>query len=72
MQTTEAAASAARGVSWLERHQEADGRWETLSPNKDRSAEEEFTRLLASDAATGFAVLALTHADAASAGTSEP
>jgi hypothetical protein len=48
------------GVAWLERNQKADGRWETLSPNKDRSKQEAFTRLLASDAATGFAVLALT------------
>ncbi len=49
-----------RGVAWLKDNQKADGRWETLSPNKDRSNEEAFTRLLASDAATAFAVLALT------------
>ncbi len=55
-----AAEAIARGVAWLEHNQKADGRWETLSPNKDRSKEEAFTRLLASDAATGFAVLALT------------
>ena len=55
-----AAEAIARSVAWLEHNQKADGRWETLSPNKDRSKEEAFTRLLASDAATGFAVLALT------------
>ena len=52
----------ARGIGWLEKNQQADGRWETLSLNKDRSTEEAFTRLLMSDAATGFAVLALTSA----------
>jgi len=55
-----AAEAIRHGVAWLEHNQKADGRWETLSPNKDRSNEEAFTRLLASDAATGFAVLALT------------
>jgi hypothetical protein len=49
-----------RGIEWLSENQKPDGRWETLSPNKDRSREEDFTRLLASDAATAFAVLALT------------
>jgi hypothetical protein len=49
----------ARAISWLEQNQRADGRWETLSPNKDRSREGSLTRLLASDAATAFAVLAL-------------
>lgn len=49
----------ARALSWLRRNQKADGRWETLSPNKDRSRETPMTRLFASDAATAFAVLAL-------------
>lgn len=53
------------GVSWLQKNQKADGRWETLSPNKDRSDDEDFTRLLASDAATAFAVLVLSAADSA-------
>ena len=52
--------SSARGVGWLERNQQPDGRWDAVSANKDRSGEEAFTRLLMSDAATGFAVLALT------------
>lgn len=51
-----------RAIVWLEENQKADGRWETLSPNKDRSGEVAITRLLASDAATAFAVLALTEA----------
>jgi squalene-hopene/tetraprenyl-beta-curcumene cyclase len=54
------APSIERGLGWLVRNQRPDGRWETLSPNKDRSGEEDFTRLLSSDAATAFAVLALT------------
>ena len=53
------AAPISRAVSWLRQNQKADGRWETLSPNKDRSRESSMTRLLASDAATAFAVLAL-------------
>ena len=56
-----AAEAIADGLSWLGHNQKPDGRWETLSPNKDRSRQEAFRRLLASDAATGFAVLALTH-----------
>jgi hypothetical protein len=51
-----------QGLAWLSRKQKPDGRWESLSPNKDRSQEEDFRRLLASDAATAFAVLALTSA----------
>ena len=55
-----AAKSIARGVGWLEKNQQPDGRWDAVSPNKDRRGEDTFTRLLMSDAATGFAVLALT------------
>ena len=55
-----AADAVARGVSWLEQNQMEDGRWETLSLNMDRSQQEPFRRLLMSDAATAFAVLALT------------
>ena len=55
-----AAESVARGVRWLERNQQPDGSWNAVSPNKDRSGQDAFRRLLMSDAATGFAVLALT------------
>ncbi|MBI1353913.1 MAG: hypothetical protein GC160_06170 [Acidobacteria bacterium] len=55
-----AAVAIARARLWLERNQQPDGRWNALSLNKDRSGEGDFTRLLMSDAATGFAVLALT------------
>ena len=49
-----------RALAWLEGNQLDDGRWETLSLNMDRSQHEPFRRLLMSDAATAFAVLALT------------
>ena len=55
-----AADAVSRGVAWLEQNQSPDGRWESLSPNMDRSRQGAFRRLLMSDAATGFAVLALT------------
>ena len=60
LETPRAAKAIAGGLAWLGSHQKADGRWETLSPNKDRSQDEALTRLFLSDAATGFAVLALT------------
>lgn len=55
-----AARAIAAGVLWLEQNQKDDGRWETVSLNMDRSQQEPFRRLLMSDAATSFAVLALT------------
>ncbi len=55
-----AAQASERAVGWLANNQQPDGRWDALSPNKDRSDQEDFRRLLMSDAATGFAVLALT------------
>lgn len=54
-----AARSAERGVGWLQQNQQADGHWDAVSANKDRSDQEAFRRLLMSDVATGFAVLAL-------------
>jgi hypothetical protein len=61
-----------RALSWLRSNQKEDGRWETLSPNKDRSGEVPMTRLLASDAATAFAVLALRGAEGRETDTPQP
>lgn len=44
-----------KGVAWLLRAQRADGGFASLSPNRDTP----FNHLLASDAATGFAAVAL-------------
>ena len=66
------AEAVAGGIAWLQQNQQPDGSWETLSPNKDRSQEEDFTRLLASDAATGFGVLALTANEGVSSSMSSP
>lgn len=62
LEDPQCAAPISRAVSWLRQNQKADGRWETLSPNKDRSREGSMTRLFASDAATAFAVLVLSAA----------
>ncbi len=53
--------SVKRGVAWLERHQEKDGNWRSASPNKLRDPESNVGRFM-SDAATGYAVLALENA----------
>jgi squalene-hopene/tetraprenyl-beta-curcumene cyclase len=50
-----------RGVAWLEQHQEKDGNWRASSPNKLRDPESDVGRFM-SDAATGYAVLALENA----------
>ena len=50
-----------RGVAWLEQHQEKDGEWRSASPNKLRDPESNIGRFM-SDAATGYAVLALENA----------
>jgi squalene-hopene/tetraprenyl-beta-curcumene cyclase len=47
-----------RGVAWLENHQEKDGNWRASSPNKLRDPASDVGRFM-SDAATGYAVLAL-------------
>ena len=50
----------ARGVSWLVSHQEELGGWAAESANKDRSGDDAFIAGFMSDAATAFAVLALS------------
>ena len=50
-----------RGVEWLVTHQEKDGRWQTASMNKQRKPDSD-AALFMSDAATGYAVLALEKA----------
>jgi hypothetical protein len=52
-----------RGLAWLRQHQEKDGRWRATSLNKERDPQSN-VGLFMSDAATGYAVLALEQADA--------
>jgi len=50
-----------RALAWLDTHQEADGRWPAVSLNNSRPVMSD-TGLFMSDAATAYAVLALTNA----------
>jgi len=47
-----------RGLEWLEQHQEKDGKWQASSLNMQRDPKSD-EALFMSDAATGYAVLAL-------------
>ena len=49
-----------RALAWLNAHQAEDGRWPASSLNKNRDLASE-AGLFMSDAATAYAVLALTH-----------
>ena len=50
-----------RGLQWLRTHQGQDGNWAAFSLNKERDPKSEVGRFM-SDAATGYAVLALEQA----------
>jgi squalene-hopene/tetraprenyl-beta-curcumene cyclase len=58
-------ASLKRGVAWLEQHQQKDGDWRATSLNKQRDPQTDAAPFM-SDAATGYAVLALEKARPAS------
>jgi hypothetical protein len=49
----------ARGLDWLKSHQSSSGAWPGVSVNKKRDPASH-TGLFMSDAATGFAILALS------------
>jgi hypothetical protein len=54
-------ATVKHGLAWLEGHQEKDGNWSASSLNKRRDPESNIGRFM-SDAATGYAVVALDRA----------
>jgi squalene-hopene/tetraprenyl-beta-curcumene cyclase len=49
-----------KGIAWLVKHQQKDGTWPALYINKDRDPNSDVGKFMR-DAATGFAVLALTN-----------
>jgi hypothetical protein len=55
-----ARAAVERGLSWLVSHQDELGGWVSESANKDRSGDDPFIAGFMSDAASAFAVLALS------------
>jgi squalene-hopene/tetraprenyl-beta-curcumene cyclase len=50
----------AKGLDWLKHHQSTTGEWRTVSVNKKRSSTSHTGKFM-SDAATAYAVLALSH-----------
>jgi len=64
IEVPQAQPSLKRAIAWLSRNQiESDGRWPAVSLNNNRPVLSE-TGLFMSDAATAYAVLALTNATA--------
>jgi squalene-hopene/tetraprenyl-beta-curcumene cyclase len=63
--TTSSDPSLTRGLAWLEHHQQPAGNWPASSLNKDRDPASN-VGLFMSDAATGYAVLALQNASSGS------
>jgi hypothetical protein len=53
-----------RSLAWLRSHQDPEGFWDASSANKGRKEDDAFIRFFMRDAASGYAVLALTEAEA--------
>jgi squalene-hopene/tetraprenyl-beta-curcumene cyclase len=53
-------AKLAKGIAWLRSHQSATGEWPAISVNKKRDPATHVGKFM-TDAATSFAVLALSH-----------
>ena len=52
-----------RALTWLKTHQDAEGYWPGASANRSRKSDDAFVRFFMRDAATGYAVLALSAAE---------
>ncbi len=52
-----------KGLAWLSTHQDREGFWEARSANKNRDQDDAFIRQFMRDAASGYAVLALTEGE---------